>query len=126
MQPRAFSVAVAFNVIANLLFIPYYSYQAASVTTILSEVVLMAVFAYYLRQRMSGVDWWGLLAKPFGLTAVVVIVMALGSLLHPVVGVALGLVVYAAGLLVLHIVGEDERQILRSILPGPVVTRLRI
>ncbi|MBP7590361.1 MAG: oligosaccharide flippase family protein [Chloroflexi bacterium] len=126
MQPRAFTVAVTFNVVANLLFIPYFSYQAASVTTILSEVVLLGVFAFYLRQRMSGVDWVGLLAKPFLLTAVVVLIMALGSLLHPVVGVALGLVVYAAGLPILRIVGEDERQILRSILPGPVVTRLRI
>ncbi len=126
MQPRAFTVAVAFNVVANLLFIPYFSYQAASVTTILSEVVLLGVFAFYLRQRMSGVDWVGLLAKPFLLTAVVVLIMALGSLLHPVVGVAVGLAVYAAGLPILHIVGEDERQILRSILPGPVVTRLRL
>jgi O-antigen/teichoic acid export membrane protein len=126
MQPRAFAVAVAFNIIANLLFIPYFTYQAAGVTTILSEVVLLLVFAYYLRQRMPGMNWMGLLAKPLGLTAVVLLVMALGSLLHPVVGVALGLLVYAAGLPLLRIVGEDERQVLRSILPGPLVVRLRI
>jgi O-antigen/teichoic acid export membrane protein len=126
MQPRAFTVAVAFNVIANLLFIPYFTYQAAGVTTILSEVVLMVVFAYYLRQRMPGMDWVGLLAKPMGLTAVVVIVMALGSLLHPVVGVALGLLVYAAGLPLLRIVGDDERQILQAILPASIARRLRL
>jgi O-antigen/teichoic acid export membrane protein len=126
MQPRAFAVAVTFNIIANLLFIPYFTYQAAGVTTVLSEVVLLLVFAYYLRQRMPGMNWMGLLAKPMGLTAVVLIVMALGSLLHPVVGVALGLLVYAAGLPLLRIVGEDERQVLRSILPGPLVVRLRI
>ncbi|MBK8984923.1 MAG: oligosaccharide flippase family protein [Chloroflexi bacterium] len=126
MQPRAFSAAVAFNVITNFLFIPYFTYQAAGVTTILSEVVLMGVFAYYLRQRMPGVDWVGLLAKPLGLTAVVVIVMALGSRLHPVVGVVLGLVVYAVGLPLLRIVGEDERQVLRAILPASIARRLRL
>jgi O-antigen/teichoic acid export membrane protein len=83
MQPRAFSVAVAFNIITNLIFIPYFSYQAAAVTTILSEVVLMGVFAFYLRQRMPGMDWWGLLARPFGLTAVVLLIMALFSQAAP-------------------------------------------
>ena len=40
-QPRAFTIAVLFNIIANLIFIPRFSYVAAGVTTILSELVLL-------------------------------------------------------------------------------------
>ena len=47
MQPRAFAVAVGFNVIANILLIPRYGFVAAGIVTILSEVVLLFVFAFY-------------------------------------------------------------------------------
>jgi O-antigen/teichoic acid export membrane protein len=127
MQPRAFLVAVAFNIIANLIFIPRFSFVAAGVTTVLSEVVLMAMFAYYLRKKMPGVNWIHLLAKPLAVTAVVVLIMALISkITHPIIGVAAGLVVYAGGLLLLGIIGDEERTVLRAILPGPVAARLRI
>jgi O-antigen/teichoic acid export membrane protein len=125
MQPRAFAVTVAFNVIANLLFIPRYNYIAASVTTILSELVLMALFAYYLRQKMSGMDWGGLLVRPLFVTAIMVIVTFFGNQIHVVVGSALGLAAYPAGLWLLRVFGEEERHILRSILPTAVARRLK-
>jgi O-antigen/teichoic acid export membrane protein len=127
MQPRAFTVAVAFNIIANLIFIPRFSFVAAGVTTILSEVVLMVMFAYYLRQKMSGVDWLHLLAKPLALTAVVVIIIALISqFVHPIIGVVVGLLGYGVGLLALRILGDEERTVLRAILPGSFTAKIRI
>ncbi len=125
MQPRAFTVAVAFNIIANLIFIPRFSYVAASVTTILSELVLMALFAYFLRRKMPGMDWGGLLVRPLLIAAIMVLVTILGNQIHVVVGLVLGLAVYPAGLWLLRVFGEEERHILRSILPGSVVARLR-
>ncbi|MCP5094700.1 MAG: oligosaccharide flippase family protein, partial [Chloroflexi bacterium] len=46
IQPRAFTIAVSFNIIANLIFIPRFDYKAAAVTTILSEIVLLVLFDY--------------------------------------------------------------------------------
>jgi O-antigen/teichoic acid export membrane protein len=127
MQPRAFTVAVAFNIIANLIFIPRFSFVAAGVTTILSEVVLMVMFAYYLKRKMPEVNWVHLLAKPLGLTAVVVLIMALISqITHPLIGVTVGLIAYGAGLLLLRIIGDEERTVLRAILPHALSSRLRI
>jgi len=127
MQPRAFTIAVAFNIITNLIFIPRFSFVAAGVTTILSEVVLMGMFAYYLRKKMPGVNWLHLLAKPLALTAVVVLIMAgISQFAHPVIGVAVGLFVYGVGLIALRILGEEERTVLRAILPRPITARLKI
>jgi len=127
MQPRAFTVAVAFNIIANLIFIPRFSFVAAGVTTILSEVVLMVMFAYYLKKKMPGVHWGHLLAKPLALTAVVVLIMAgISQFTFPLIGVIVGLAVYAAGLIILRIIGGEERTVLRAILPRPVTAKLRI
>lgn len=127
MQPRAFMAAVMFNIITNLIFIPRFSFVAAGATTVLSEVVLMVMFAYYLKQKMPGMSWLHLLAKPLALTAVVVLVMALIThFTFPILGVAVGLLVYMAGLGFLRIVGEEERTVLRAILPGLVAAKLRI
>ncbi len=126
VQPRAFTIAVGFNIITNIIFIPRFSYVAASVTTILSEIVLMFVFAYYLRQRMSGVNWFDLMWKPMLVTAVMVIAMWAGSQIHLILALILGAVIYPAGLLLLRVIGPDERRVLTSILPASIATRLKL
>ncbi|HEU5314929.1 MAG TPA: flippase [Chloroflexota bacterium] len=50
---RAFAVAAAFNVAANLLLIPRYSYVAAAWVTIATEVVLLVPFVMALRDRVD-------------------------------------------------------------------------
>ncbi|HUM72192.1 MAG TPA: flippase, partial [Chloroflexota bacterium] len=124
-QPRAFTAGVLFNIITNLMFIPLFTYVAAGVTTILSEVVLLLVFAYYLRQRMPGVDWWRFLVKPGAVTAVTVLLMYLGGQIHLLVGIW-GILLYPVGLLLLRIVGPAERKILADILPASLARRLRL
>jgi O-antigen/teichoic acid export membrane protein len=126
MQPRAFALAVGFNIIANLLFIPRFSYVAASITTILSELVLLLVFAYYLRRRMAGVRWDRLLARPLLVTAVMIAVMWAASQIHLALAVVLGGAVYLGGLWALRIVGDAERRILADILPAPIAARLHL
>ncbi len=124
MQPRAFALAVGFNIGANLLFIPRYGYVAAGVTTILSEMVLMGLFAYYLRQRMPRVDWWGLGKRPLLLTLIMIGLMWAAFQVHVLLATAVGLVTYPLGLWALRIIGPDELQVLRAILPTAVVRRL--
>jgi len=124
LQPRAFAVAVGFNIVANVIFIPRYSYVAASVTTILSEIVLMVVFAYFLRRRMEGVDWLELMWRPWLVTLVMVAAMLAVSQVHLLLALLLGLVLYPAGLLALRVIGDEEKQVLADILPGSLSARL--
>ena len=124
MQPRAFAVAVGFNVVANWFLIPRYSFVAAGVITILSEVVLLVLFAYFLRRRNADVDWQHLVARPVLLTAIMLAVMWLGNQLHLLVALALGAAVYAVGLFALRIIGPEERAAFAAILPGALVRRL--
>ena len=126
LQPRAFTIAVGFNIVANLIFIPRYSFVAAAVTTILSEIVLMVVFAYYLRQRMQGVNWFELMWRPWAVTLVMVAVMLAASQVHLLLALLLGLIIYPAGLMALNVIGDDEKRVLGAILPESVAARLRI
>lgn len=124
LQPRAFALAVGFNVVANVLLIPRYSYVAAAVITVLSEVVLLVVFAAFLRRRNAGVDWLALTARPLLLTALMMAAMALGGRLHLLVGLALGVAVYLVGLFALRVIGPEERAALGEVLPLAVTRRL--
>ncbi len=49
----SFVIAATFNVVANLLLIPTFSYVGASVVTIVSEAVLLAPFLYCLRRQLG-------------------------------------------------------------------------
>ncbi|MFZ0546273.1 MAG: flippase, partial [Candidatus Promineifilaceae bacterium] len=121
---NAFIIGVAFNVIANLIFLPRYSYIAASVITILSEVVLLWLFAYYLRPVMPDVRWKKILIRPLAVTAFTLWVMVLGSQIHLWVGLLAGVVAYPVGLFLLRVFGEEEKFILSSLLPERVMARL--
>ncbi len=125
-QPRAFTVAVLFNLIANFIFIPRYSYVAAGVTTILSELVLLVLFDFYLRQKMAGINWLGLWGRPFLLTAIMFGGMWLGGQVHLVVGLLIGAIIYPAGLLLLGILGAEEKKVLGNILPHAIAHRLKL
>ncbi len=62
---RAFIVGLSFNIIANLILIPRYSYVAAALITILSELVEGFVFVVYLERALGSIRWLGLLWKLF-------------------------------------------------------------
>jgi O-antigen/teichoic acid export membrane protein len=124
VQIRAFIAGVAFNVAANLIFLPLFSYRAAAATTILSEVVLLGIFNVYLRQRMPEVGWLRLLWRPAAVTLAMVAFMALGATVHLGLGLALGLAVYPVGLWLMRVFGEEERRILQSLLPTSLAVRL--
>lgn len=58
---RAFVFGVAFNLVANLIFIPRYGVPAAAVTTILSEFALLFPFYYAVRKHLAPLPWIDLL-----------------------------------------------------------------
>ncbi len=117
MQTRAFAIGVGFNLIANLIFLRLYGYRAAAVITIASEIVLLVVFHIYLVRKMPDVGWRRLLWKPVLITAVMLAAMWLGAQFDLWIGLLAGVAVYPLGLLGLRVFGEEERQILLSLLP---------
>jgi O-antigen/teichoic acid export membrane protein len=120
----AFVIGVLFNLVANLIFLPRYSYVAASIITILSEIVLLAMFAFYLRPAMPDVHWLKIIKRPLAATAVMLWAMVAGNLIGPLVSLTLGVAGYLAAIWLLRIFGDEERRILLSILPQRVAVRL--
>lgn len=123
MQRRitvAFSVAVTFNIVTNLIFIPLYSYQAAAITTILSEIVLLIPFALLMQRGVGRLDWIGIMGRPAAAAGIMAAAMALSWPLNPLLSVILGVVTYPLALLVLRPLAAEEWAMLSPALPAPV------
>jgi len=61
---RAFVMGVMFNLITNLIFVPYFGYRAAAITTILSEWVLLIPFYALIREHLGVVPWLDIVWRP--------------------------------------------------------------
>jgi O-antigen/teichoic acid export membrane protein len=114
---NAFLIGLGFNVIANLIFIPLYSYQAAAVITILSEIVEGSAFYWYIRKSIGPVPWAGLLWRVAGAGAAMFAAMFALCRISAPLGLFAGLVVYPGVLLALGAFGPEERAALAPILP---------
>ena len=125
IQTRAFLIGVGFNVVTNLIFIPQYGYVAAAVTTILSEIVLLSVFAYYLRPKMAQVGWFKMLWRPTAVALLMLAGMWLAYQWHLLAALLAGLLIYPAGLWLFKVFTPEEQRILGGALPGKVRHRLQ-
>lgn len=77
MITRAFIAAVSFNIIANLLFIPRFNFQAAAIATIASEIALFLPFIYLLRGRLVSFNILRLLWRPLAALSAMLLVLLL-------------------------------------------------
>jgi O-antigen/teichoic acid export membrane protein len=114
---RAFLIGVVFNITANLLIIPAYSYQGAAVVTILSELVLLVPFYYAVRKHLGPLPWLSLFWQPTLASAVMAGVMWLLRDLPWLLLIPVGGAVY---LIVLVLVGgfrQPDMDLLGRLLP---------
>lgn len=114
----AFVVGAGFNLVANLLLIPRFGYQAAAVTTILSEMVLLLPFYYGVRKHLSSIPWLSLSWRPLLST------LLAGAFLWQfrdfsfVVIIPASLAVYIGCLILTGTFAPEDIALMKSLLPG--------
>jgi O-antigen/teichoic acid export membrane protein len=122
----AFIAGVGFNFTANLIFLPRYGIIAASIITILSELVLLLMFARFLRPAMPDIGWLKIVRRPLAAAAIMLWAIVLGDQIGLVVALILGIAAYGLALWLLRIFGDEEKRIVASLLPESVATRLKL
>ena len=114
---RAVVISSAFNGLANLFLVPRYGFFAASVMTVLTEVILLAQYFWLLRDLLRKYNWVQSLLLPLAVTGVMVgVVLVLRGRIPLVANIVVGASVYAAGLIMTRVVGADELRLFRSVL----------
>jgi len=115
---KSFLIAAAFNILANLALIPPFGYPAAAFITILSELVLFVPFYWGVRRHVGTVPWEEVLPRPA--LAALAMAAALWAA-RPVtflISLPLAGVIYLGGLLLLGAITEEDRRVLRRLVPG--------
>jgi len=113
----AFAAGVIFNIVANLLFIPLFSYQAAAIITILSEGVLLIGFYILLRRALGPVPWIQLLWKPVAAGLGMAVTLFVLWPILPILALVAAAVVYPGVLLLLRPFSEYERERVLLLVP---------
>ncbi len=129
-----FALAVIFNIAANLIFLPAFSYRAAAFIHILSESLLLAFFLRImnntLRNRLSdaaapqSIALAGMLWRPTAAGGIMLLAMAALWNASGAVALAAGGAAYLGGLIVLRPLDPVEQARLMSLLPGRLRERL--
>jgi O-antigen/teichoic acid export membrane protein len=119
---KAFLIGVTFNIVANLIFIPIFSYQGAAVVTILSELALLIPFYYAVRKHVGVLPWVSLVWQPAVASAVMVGVMWLLRGLSWLLLIPVGGGVYLAVLALVGGFRQPDMDLLGQLVP---VARLK-
>jgi O-antigen/teichoic acid export membrane protein len=117
----AFAIACVFNIGGNLFFIPYYGdygYVAASLLTVLTEVVLLATFWPIVRRQVGRLPLLQVAWRPLLATAVMGVPMVwLHARGYWTLALVVGLGLYGGMILLLRTFSPAERDILRRLWP---------
>ncbi len=124
---KAFAIGVTFNVVTNLIFIPIYSYKAAAVITILSELALLIPFYYCVRKNLTAIPWLSIFWQPALASAAMGGIMWLLREIHLLILVPLAAVIYFVVLFLLGTFNTEEmRQFLQLLPLGRLKARLKL
>ena len=95
------SIAMVANITLNLIFIPYFSYVAASIITVITELIVLMIDLYYLSKLVYKVNIKRLLLKP----AIAGIIMGFGIMMiitdEPFLIIIISIFIYFAVLILL-------------------------
>jgi O-antigen/teichoic acid export membrane protein len=119
---KAFVIGVTFNILANLIAIPLFSYKGAAVVTVLSEFALLFPFYYAVRKYLGPLPWFSLFWRPTVASAIMAAVMwLLRGLFWPLL-IPIGGGVYLAVLTLIGGFRQTDMDLLGRLVP---VARLR-
>ena len=116
MITRAFAGAALFNIVANLIFIPHYGFQAAALATIASELALLLPFLFLLQRELPDLRLLRLLWRP--LVALAMMGLALLLLGNSLLALLAAGAVYVSVLLLLRPLDSAEGKALLQLLPA--------
>ena len=114
---KAFVIGVTFNIVANLVAIPLFSYQGAAIVTILSELVLLLPFYYAVRKHLGPLPWLSLFWQPAVASAIMACVMwLLHDIFWPLL-IPLGGTVYVVVLALVGGFRQPDMDLVRGLIP---------
>jgi O-antigen/teichoic acid export membrane protein len=115
---KAFLIGASFNIVANLIVIPTFSYKGAAVVTIVSELVLLVPFYYAVRKHLGSLPWVSLTWQPAVASAIMGIVMWLLKGIPWLLLIPVGGAVYLVVLIAVGTFRQPDMDLLGRLIPA--------
>jgi O-antigen/teichoic acid export membrane protein len=110
-------IAVIFNVVLNLFMIPKYSYNGAAVTTVLTDLLLLFLYVYVMKQINLSPNKKFYLDIGKIITGSVILGIALYFLkLNMWIAIPIGIIIYFVAIFILRVFDDDDKYIVKEIL----------
>jgi len=113
----AFALGVTFNIVTNLIFIPRYSYVAAGITTILSELILLMSFSRLLISDVGWINWFAIWIRPMLGAGIMAGILALLWDVQPLGALVLAVGVYPLVVALLRPFTSAEFELIAVLFP---------
>jgi len=111
---RAVLISTGCNILLNLFLVPRFGYIAASVMTVVTEMILVGQYVWFLRkQDKDFVFYRGILSTIFSAVLMGIIVFSLRTRVNLIVNVLVGAVSYFVISWVTGVIGKDELNFVR-------------
>ena len=114
---KIYAIAAIFNIILNFFMIPHFSYDGAAVTTVLSDVLIVAIQTYViykLGHRPNKKLYFDLIKIIIGSAVLGIALYYLN--LNMWVALPVGIVIYFAVVYLLRVFDKDDRYVIKEIL----------
>lgn len=114
---KIYLIAAIFNIVLNYVTIPIWSYIGASITTVLSEILILILMMYSISKTEYKPD--SSLLKTFIKLIICGIILAIVLYLANVslwLAIPIGLVVYVASLFITHTIDDTDKYIINELL----------
>jgi len=115
---RTFSVGLsaAFNIIINLILIPYFSYIGASIATVLSELLLYMLFLYYIGYHYKSIKVNQTFTKPAIASLLMALTIYTLKNLNIFILICLAMIIYFICLFLLKTFRDDDKILFNNLL----------
>ena len=114
---KIYAIAAVFNVILNFIMIPYFSYDGAAVTTVLSDILIVVLQTYVIRKLGHKAN-----KKLYiDLTKIIIGSAVLGIALYFLnlnmwVAIPVGIIIYLAVVYLLRVFDDDDKYVIKEII----------
>ena len=114
---KIYAIAAVFNIALNFVMIPYFSYNGAAITTVLSDVLIVALQTYVIYRighRPNKKLYFDLIKIIIGSAVLGIALYFLN--LNMWIAIPVGIVIYFAVVYLLRVFDKDDKYVIKEIL----------
>lgn len=114
---KIYAIAAVFNVVLNFFMIPYFSYNGAAITTVLSDILIVAIqiyIIYKLGHRPNKKLYTDLIKIIIGSIILGIALYILN--LNMWIAIPVGIIIYLAVVYILRVFDKDDKYVIKEIL----------